>query len=215
MVGPSTKSLARSIRPRCLSVTHYFFLQGKMACTPTFPLAGSAELGCQLPETESRSTMVSKRARCLPVSVVMTKAKRRIQTATMKMKTAKKGTKGWGRGDRSTQHIRLHQENLRLTTTQGINGLSPNQIGRSRTLGSTFKNRPRDITQRYQDAVPCVVKHGKPPLLITMTYDPKSPEIKAAVRPNDKACNRPDLIARVFEAKSGDKRHAVSAMNVR
>ncbi|SGZ13432.1 BQ5605_C028g10569 [Microbotryum silenes-dioicae] len=37
----------------------------------------------------------------------------------------------------------------------------------------------------------CVVKEEKPPLLITMT-----------------ACNRPDLIARVFEAKSGNKRHA-------
>ncbi|SGY95639.1 BQ5605_C036g11507 [Microbotryum silenes-dioicae] len=66
----------------------------------------------------------------------------------------------------------------------------------------------RDITQRYQDAMACVVKHGKPPLLITMTYDPDSPEIKAALGPNDKACNRPDLIARVFEAKSGNKRHA-------
>ncbi|SCZ97764.1 BZ3500_MvSof-1268-A1-R1_Chr7-3g09565 [Microbotryum saponariae] len=31
----------------------------------------------------------------------------------------------------------------------------------------------RDITQRYQDAMACVVKHGKPPLLITMTYDPR------------------------------------------
>ncbi|SGZ26330.1 BQ5605_C024g09888 [Microbotryum silenes-dioicae] len=49
------------------------------------------------------------------------------------------------------------------------------------TLGSMFKNRPRDIMQRYQDA---------------------------ALGPNDKACNRPDLIARVFEAKSGSKRHA-------
>ncbi|SGZ28347.1 BQ5605_C027g10318 [Microbotryum silenes-dioicae] len=60
--------------------------------------------------------------------------------------------------DRSTLHIRLHQENLHLTTTQGINGLAPNPIGRC--TGA------------------------------------------------DKACNRPDLIARVFEAKSGNKRHA-------
>ncbi|SCZ99745.1 BZ3501_MvSof-1269-A2-R1_Chr12-2g03447 [Microbotryum saponariae] len=51
---------------------------------------------------------------------------------------------------RSTQHIRGHQETLRLTTTQGINGSTPDQIGRSMTLGSTFKNRPRNITQRYQ-----------------------------------------------------------------
>ncbi|SCZ94591.1 BZ3500_MvSof-1268-A1-R1_Chr12-3g03983 [Microbotryum saponariae] len=41
-----------------------------------------------------------------------------------------------------------------------------------------------------------------------MMCDPKSPEIKAALGPNNKACNRPDLIARVFEAESGNERHA-------
>ncbi|SGY43907.1 BQ5605_C001g00080 [Microbotryum silenes-dioicae] len=93
MVGPSTKSLARSIRPRCLSVTHYFFLQGKMASTPTFLFAGSTKPGRQSPETESRSTMVSNCARYLPVLVWMTKTNRRTKTATMRMKTARKGTK--------------------------------------------------------------------------------------------------------------------------
>ncbi|SGZ28511.1 BQ5605_C027g10358 [Microbotryum silenes-dioicae] len=34
-----------------------------------------------------------------------------------------------------------------------------------------------------------------------MACDPEWPEIKAALWPDDKACNRPDLIARVFEAK--------------
>ncbi|SDA05393.1 BZ3501_MvSof-1269-A2-R1_Chr12-1g03377 [Microbotryum saponariae] len=62
----------------------------------------------------------------------------------------------------------------------------------------------------------CVVKHGKPPLLITMMCDPKSPEIKAALGPNNKACNRPDLIAQVFEAPSPatSGMQAVLAMNV-
>ncbi|SGY65996.1 BQ5605_C004g02611 [Microbotryum silenes-dioicae] len=95
MVGPSTKSLARSIR--------------KMASTPTFLFAGSTKPGCQLPETESRSTMVSNCASYLPVLVWMTK---------------------------------------------------------------------------------------------------RMVMVNAALGPNDKACNRPDLIARVFEAKSGNKRHA-------
>ncbi|SGY19533.1 BQ5605_C014g07674 [Microbotryum silenes-dioicae] len=81
------------------------------------------------------------------------------------------------------------------------NGLTPDQIGRSVILGSTFKNSPREITQRYQDAMACVVKYGKPSLFITVTCNPEWPEIKAALGPNDKACNRPDLIARVFEAK--------------
>ncbi|SGY54610.1 BQ5605_C006g03893 [Microbotryum silenes-dioicae] len=88
-----TKPSAHSIRLRCLSGSHYYFLQGKMASTPTFLFAGFAKLGCQSPETESRSTMVSNRARYLPVSVLMTEAKRRTKTATMRMKTARKGTK--------------------------------------------------------------------------------------------------------------------------
>ncbi|SGY45423.1 BQ5605_C001g00283 [Microbotryum silenes-dioicae] len=103
-------------------------------------------------------------------------------------------------------YIRFHQENLRLTTAQGItdavaNGLTSDQIGRSVILGSTFKNSPREVTQRYQDAMASVVKYGKPSLFITATCNPKWPEIKAALGPNDQATNRPDLIARVFQAK--------------
>ncbi|SCZ90399.1 BZ3500_MvSof-1268-A1-R1_Chr1-3g01964 [Microbotryum saponariae] len=60
--------------------------------------------------------------------------------------------------------------------------------------------RPRENTQHYQDAMACAVKYGKPSLFITVTCNPEWPEIKAALGPNDQACNRPDLIARVFEA---------------
>ncbi|SCZ96678.1 BZ3500_MvSof-1268-A1-R1_Chr4-4g07544 [Microbotryum saponariae] len=61
--------------------------------------------------------------------------------------------------------------------------------------------RSRENTQHYQDAMACAVKYGKPSLFITVTCNPEWPEIKAALGPNDQACNRPDLIARVFEAK--------------
>ncbi|SCZ87370.1 BZ3500_MvSof-1268-A1-R1_Chr2-2g04836 [Microbotryum saponariae] len=203
--------------------------QGKMASTPTFLFAGSTKLGRQSPETESRSTMVSNWARYLPVFVRMKKTKRR----TMRMKTAKKGTKrmvmvndeGKGEGVEVDQldvsqvetdrldYIWLHQESLRFTTAQGItdavaDGLTPFQIGRSVILGSTFKNSPREFTQGYQDAMACVVKYGKPSLFITVTCNPEWPKIKAALGPNDQACNRPDLIARVLKAKSGNKQRA-------
>ncbi|SCZ97908.1 BZ3500_MvSof-1268-A1-R1_Chr3-3g06449 [Microbotryum saponariae] len=98
-------------------------------------------------------------------------------------------------------YLQLDQENLHLTTGQGIISLTSDQVGCSVILGSTFKNRPRENTQRYQDAMTCVVKYGKPSLFITVTCNPEWPEIKAALGPNDQACNRPDLIARVFEAK--------------
>ncbi|SGZ34806.1 BQ5605_C075g12921 [Microbotryum silenes-dioicae] len=89
-------------------------------------------------------------------------------------------------------YIRLHQESLRLTTAQGItdavaNGLTPDQIGRSVILGSTCDGLRRQIWKAF------AVHHGD--------VQPEWPEIKAALGPNDKACNRPDLIARVFEAK--------------
>ncbi|SCZ89755.1 BZ3500_MvSof-1268-A1-R1_Chr1-3g01557 [Microbotryum saponariae] len=61
--------------------------------------------------------------------------------------------------------------------------------------------RPRENTQHYQDAMACVVKYGKPSLFITVTCNPEWPANKVALGPNDQACNRPDLIARVFEAK--------------
>ncbi|SGZ14852.1 BQ5605_C029g10624 [Microbotryum silenes-dioicae] len=68
-------------------------------------------------------------------------------------------------------YLQLDQENLRLTTGQGIISLTPDQVGCS------------------------------PSLFITVTCHPEWPEIKAALGPNDQACNRPELIARAFEAK--------------
>ncbi|SDA01409.1 BZ3500_MvSof-1268-A1-R1_Chr10-1g02637 [Microbotryum saponariae] len=211
---------------------------GKMTSTPTFLFAGSTKSGRPSPETESRSTMVSNCARYLPVSVWMTKTKRRTKTATMRMKTARKvkvNHEDQGEGLEVDQpescvpnslhttftnaatisqsrvppgvsfsrfvidgysqvetdrlnSIRLHQENLRLTTAQGIaeavaNSLTPDQMG------------------RYQGTMACVVKYEKPSLFITVTCIPGRPEIQAALGPKDQACNRPDLIARVFEAK--------------
>ncbi|SGY12886.1 BQ5605_C011g06642 [Microbotryum silenes-dioicae] len=64
MVGPSTKSLARSIRLRCLSGTHYSSPRGKMASTPTFLFA-------------VRSSWATLRQK----------------TATKKVRTRRKGTK--------------------------------------------------------------------------------------------------------------------------
>ncbi|SGY16006.1 BQ5605_C012g06732 [Microbotryum silenes-dioicae] len=196
---------------------------GKMASTPTFLFAGSTKPGRQSPETESRSTMVSNCARYLPVSIWMTKTNRRTKTATMRMKTARKGTKRMGMANDEGQ---VKGSRWRVSRSQFFAHYLPNATSTSQSRIApnvpSWKPTPhhdprhqrldpepnRDITQRYQDAMACVVKHGKPPLLITMTYDPEAPETKAALGLNDKACTRPDLIAQVFEAKSGNKRHA-------
>ncbi|SDA02961.1 BZ3500_MvSof-1268-A1-R1_Chr11-1g03237 [Microbotryum saponariae] len=85
LVGPSTKSLARSICLRCLSVTHYSYPQRKIASTSTLLFAGSTNLGRRSAKTESR---IHNGVR-LSVSVLMSKAKRRTKTAMMRMKTAR------------------------------------------------------------------------------------------------------------------------------
>ncbi|SGY56066.1 BQ5605_C006g04106 [Microbotryum silenes-dioicae] len=62
---------------------------------------------------------------------------------------------------------------------------------------NTGDRGPQDlILQVHGDRCP----DGRPKYQI-MASTPTWPEIKAALGPNDKACNRPDLIARVFEAK--------------
>ncbi|SGZ24137.1 BQ5605_C023g09709 [Microbotryum silenes-dioicae] len=174
----------RSIRLRCLSGSHYYFLQGKMASTPTFLFAGSTKPGRQSPETESRSTMVSNCARYLPVSVWMTKTKRRTKTATMRMKTARKGTK------------RMVMANVRFF--------------------SSFSDLPKATStsqSRIAPSVPSWRCDGVCCQRVKVSaadHDDVRPRLTGnqGCTGADSACNRPDLIARVFEAKSGNKRHA-------
>lgn len=51
------------------------------------------------------------------------------------------------------------------------------------------------------DAMAIVRTFGKPTLFITITCNPKWPEITEALLPGQKAEDRPDLVARVFHLK--------------
>ena len=53
----------------------------------------------------------------------------------------------------------------------------------------------------YQDAMAAVRKYGKPDLFITITCNPKWPEITAELKPHQKAEDRPDIVVRVFRIK--------------
>ncbi|SGY50725.1 BQ5605_C001g00919 [Microbotryum silenes-dioicae] len=121
-----------------------------------------ARRSAQVPK--SRSTVMSNCARYLPVLVLMTKTKRRAKTATMRMKMTRRTKR------MVMVKIRLHQEKPaphygpKASSTLIATRLTPV------ILGLTFKNRPRGIKQRYQDAMACLVKHCKPPLFITNVY---------------------------------------------
>ncbi|SGY11873.1 BQ5605_C011g06301 [Microbotryum silenes-dioicae] len=159
-------------------------------------LRGSTKPGRQSPETESRSTMVSNCARYLPVSVWMTKTNRRTKTATMRMKTARKGTK---RMVMANDEGQVKGSRWRVLRSPFFAHYLPNAT-------STSQSRMAPNVPSWRcDGVCC--QRGK---ASAADHDDVRPPLTGnqGCTGADSACNRPDLIARVFEAKSGNKRHA-------
>jgi hypothetical protein len=102
--------------------------------------------------------------------------------------------------------VKFNQDQLRTDTYRGMQdalqqGNSAAEIGRQVILPSTFIGGPRHMQQLFQDATAVVAKHGKPDLFITMTCNPKWPEIQAELMNGQTANDRPDLLARVFKLK--------------
>ena len=80
--------------------------------------------------------------------------------------------------------IRTHQKELRADTYKG------------------FADAINNADALYQDAMCIVAKLGKPDLFITVTCNPKWPEITAELkRSGGTTAKRPDLLARVFKLK--------------
>jgi hypothetical protein len=101
--------------------------------------------------------------------------------------------------------IRHHQQELRVDLYKGVADalLHDNiqDVGRMVVLPATFIGGPRHMHQLYQDAMALVRKHGKPDLFITVTSNPKWPEVTAALLPGQSATDRPDIVERVFKLK--------------
>ena len=76
----------------------------------------------------------------------------------------------------------------------------PAMIGR-KILCSSFQGGPRWYNTKFQDAMAIVRKYGKPDYFITMTCNPKWPEILEALKPGQKAHDRPDIVAMIFRQK--------------
>jgi hypothetical protein len=114
---------------------------------------------------------------------------------------------GWARAENQNLcYLRNNQTALRADTYRGVTDaldrdVNPNNIGRSFILPSSFHGGPRHMQQCYQDAMGIVRRYGKPDLFITMTCNPKWPEITAALKPGQHANDRPELMARVFKMK--------------
>jgi hypothetical protein len=111
-----------------------------------------------------------------------------------------------------TQRLRFlrradSQKRLRVDVYQGLldslNGGEGEQmrLGRLVLLPSSFIGGPRFMAQCYQDAMALVREFGKPDLFVTMTCNPKWPDIQRELLPGQTANDRPDLVARVFKMK--------------
>ncbi len=105
-------------------------------------------------------------------------------------------------------YIKTNQAKLRVDKYIGLSDYIGSEAerrgiraGKVVILPSSFQGGPRAMQQNYQDAMAIVRKFGKPDLFITMTCNPMWPEIQQNLLPNQRAHDRPDLVARVFQQK--------------
>ncbi|XP_048502683.2 uncharacterized protein LOC104896527 [Beta vulgaris subsp. vulgaris] len=103
--------------------------------------------------------------------------------------------------------IALNQDKVRADLYKGLEDSlnagehNTEKVGRRTILPSSFVGSPRDMHQRYQDAMALVQKFGKPDIILTMTCNPSWSEIQAELLPGQVPNDRPDLLTRVFHAK--------------
>ncbi|KAF6157515.1 hypothetical protein GIB67_004453 [Kingdonia uniflora] len=104
------------------------------------------------------------------------------------------------------RYVRLNQNNLRSELYGALTDivtadLDPNQIGQRVVLPSSHTGSARSMYEIYQDSLPITRFNSHPDIFLTITANPKWPEINNALLPNQSVYDRPDLVARVFELK--------------
>ncbi|XP_042233760.1 uncharacterized protein LOC121873947 [Homarus americanus] len=77
----------------------------------------------------------------------------------------------------------------------------PNQVGRRIVLPATYTGGPRYLHEKRSDAMAFVRHYGRADYFITMTCNPRWPEIVDNLAPGQESHDRPDIVARVFRLK--------------
>ncbi|XP_035831966.1 uncharacterized protein LOC110870312 [Helianthus annuus] len=105
-------------------------------------------------------------------------------------------------------YIRFQQKNLRSESYENLNNLRQNgnedmsNVGKRVILPSSFTGGSRYMRENYYDAMAICKWFGYPDFFITITCNPKWPEIKRFLK--DKNINpedRPDILCRLFKIK--------------
>lgn len=105
--------------------------------------------------------------------------------------------------------IRTQQPKLCITMLGGLQDalfhededVNLSQIGKRIILPSSYHGGPRDMHQRYLDGMAIARHFKKIDIFLTMTANPRWPEIECELLPGQTAADRPDLVARVFQMK--------------
>lgn len=105
--------------------------------------------------------------------------------------------------------IRTQQPKLRVTMLNGLEDaistsddhVDLNQLGERIILPSSYIGGPRDMHQRYLDAMAIARHFKKIDIFLTMTANPNWPEITRELLPGQTVNDRPDLVSRVFQLK--------------
>jgi hypothetical protein len=114
------------------------------------------------------------------------------------------------------RYMRTHQDDLRAdlyknvaeavayNDAQSASGTGDAHVpcGKPVILPASHIGGPRDMYNRYNDAMALVRKFGKPSYFITMTCNPEWPEIAdACAQAGCSRWDRPDIVSRVFKIK--------------
>ena len=92
-------------------------------------------------------------------------------------------------------------QELQNHVNQSTNGHTPDKIGRISYLPESFVGGPADMYARYLDAMAAVIHFGAPSLFVTMTANPRWKEVQQSLAYDQTPSDRPDVVARVFNAK--------------
>ena len=105
-------------------------------------------------------------------------------------------------------YLRVHQSNLHVKRYKGLTDYLNNRADRESLtmvtaviLPSSFIGSPSAQKHNYQGALCITGKFKQPTLFLTMTCNPKWPEIFGNLLPGKTAADRPDLVPRVFNLK--------------
>ena len=107
------------------------------------------------------------------------------------------------------QYLRMNQDKIRASLYSGLEdtvnatdeSIDRNQLGRRIILPSSYIGGACHMHQRFQDAMAIVRYYRKVDLFVTVTINPKTPEIQRELLPGQTASDRPDIVARLFKMK--------------